>query len=386
MTRFNNKYPYTDFHELNADWLLETVKDAAAEAQEASDTVATYNDRLTTVEGDLAPIKAAMPGLASDVSDLQHDVGIMDSLITNTINPGLDTLQNEVETPSTGLLDRMTAAEGSISTLQNEVETPTTGLLDRVTALENQPSTGGITEYLRFRTGGTPIDWDPRITYTYLDGLIATTASADKTVNIILVEDDELGNTWYYTLNAGRYQISAGTPRGGFAFTCRKPVLDGNNVIVGYNVCMVDVDKNAATPTYTEVYEAALPTVTSADAGDVLTVDNSGNWVAGAGGSGVHHTLTQYNSNLTIDRAEYIEFDDYYVVTVRVTATDNIGAGSILFTSGISTAYATDCTGVNGGASDYTPICFVIGVTGNVILRNGANNGDLLSFSTVVIK
>lgn len=254
MTRFNNKYPYTDFHELNADWLLETVKDAAAEAQEASDTVATYNDRLTTVEGDLAPIKAAMPGLASDVSDLQHDVGIMDSLITNTINP-------------------------DIATLQSEVETPTTGLLDRVTALENQPAVGGITEYLRFGTGGTPIDWDARIDYTYLDDLIATTASADKTVNIILVEDDELGTTWYYTLYEGEYQISAGTPRGQFVFTCRKPVFDGNNVVLGFNVCSVTVNKNLATPVYSEVYEAILPAVTSADAGDVLTVDNSGNWV-----------------------------------------------------------------------------------------------------------
>lgn len=277
MTRFNNKYPYTDFHELNADWLLETVKDAAAEAKEASDTVATYNDRLTTVEGDLAPIKAAMPGLASDVSDLQHDVGIMDSLITNTINPGLETLQTEVETASTGLLDRMTAAEGSISTLENEVETPTTGLLDRVTALENQPATGGITEYLRFGTGGTPIDWDARITYTYLDDLIATTASADKTVNIILVEDDELGTTWYYTLNEGRYQISAGTPRGGFAFTCRKPVLDGNNNVIGYNVCTVDVDKNVATPTYSEVYEAlpaAATPITITGATNITIISN----------------------------------------------------------------------------------------------------------------
>ena len=273
MTRFNNKYPYTDFHELNADWLLETVKDAAAEAQEASETVATYNDRLTTVEGDLAPIKAAMPGLASDVSDLQHDVGIMDSLITNTINP-------------------------DIATLQNEVETPTTGLLDRVTALENQPVVGGVTEYLRFGTGGTPIDWDARIDYTYLDDLIATTASADKTVNIILVEDDELGTTWYYTLNEGEYQISAGTPRGQFTFVCRKPVLDGNNVVTGYKVCTVTVNKNVATPTYDEVY--VLPTVTSTDAGDVLTVDNSGNWVNAAPGSSSTPITITGATNITI--------------------------------------------------------------------------------------
>ena len=359
---FINKYPYVDFHELNADALIAKVDDASAEAKAAAETVATYDDRLTTVENDLAPIKSAMPGIASDVSDLQHDTGIIDSLITNTINP-------------------------AISTLQSEVETPTTGLLDRVTALENAPAVGGITEYLKFSSDVTPFDYDARITYTYLDGLIATTASADKTVNIILVEDNELGNTWYYTLDEGRYQVSAGTPRGGFAFTCRKPVLDGNNVVVGYDVCTVDVDKNSATPTYTEVYEAVLPAVTSADAGDVLTVDNNGDWVtATPGGGGVHHTLAQYEQNITIDRAEYIEFDDYYVVTVRVTATSNIGAGAILFTSDISTAYATDCTGVNGGASMYTPICFVVGVTGNVILRNAASNGDLLSFSTVVIK
>lgn len=359
---FVNKYPYVDFHELNADALIAKVDDASAEAKAAADTVATYDDRLTTVEGDLAPIKSAMPGIASDISDLQHDTGIIDSLITNTINPAIDTLQNEVETP-------------------------TTGLLDRVTALENQPAVGGITEYLRFGTGGTPIDWDARIDYTYLDDLIATTASADKTVNVILVEDDELGTTWYYTLNEGEYQISAGTPRGQFTFVCRKPVLDGNNVVTGYKTCTVTVNKNAATPTYDEVYEAVLPTVTSIDAGDVLTVDNSGNWVAATGGgSGVHHSLTQYEANLTIDRAEYLEFDNYYIVNVRVTATATISNGAILFTSGISTAYATDCAGVIIGQGVYKTEPFVVGSTGNIITRNSFTQGDLAAFSAVVLK
>lgn len=385
MTRFNNKYPYTDFHELNADWLLETVKDAAAEAQEASETVATYNDRLTTVEGDLAPIKAAMPGLASDVSGLQHDVGIMDSLITNTINPGLDTLQNEVETPSTGLLDRMTAAEGSISTLQNEVETPTTGLLDRVTALENQPSTGGVTEYLKFGTGGTPIDWDARITYTYLDGLIATQASADKTVNIMLVEDDEVGTTWYYTLNEGEYQISAGTPRGQFTFVCRKPVLDSNNVVTGYKVCTVTVNKNAATPTYTEVYEAILPAVTSADAGKTFVVNTSGELVL-ANGGGVKHEMTVNSSLFEKLDGYYIDCGEYYIVRIKVRAINPVSSTDNIFTDGPVVSVAPYFFGLN--LASYATHLMYISTSnpGYINSFSGATIGNVIDCTSVIVK
>lgn len=330
---FVNKYPYVDFHELNADALIAKVDDASAEAKAAAETVATYNDRLTTVEGDLAPIKSAMPGIASDISDLRHDTGIIDSLITNTINPAIDTLQNEVEAPSTGLLDR-------------------------VTALENQPAVGGITEYLRFGTGGTPIDWDARIDYTYLDDLIATTASADKTVNIVLVEDDELGTTWYYTLNEGEYQISAGTPRGQFTFVCRKPVLDGNNVVTCYKTCTVTVNKNAATPTYAEVQE------------DVVTGVENG-------------SITYSHANITA--TAYWERINNVVTVNTLFHADYNGLTGTLFTlpyvpkAGFGTFFR--CSGSNADLQTW-----VSGTTGDVSISTTTDAGNNYGTSFSYIK
>ena len=56
-----SRFPYSDFHRLNADWILEKLKemigltqDAAEEAQAAAETVATYGYRLTAVEADAA--------------------------------------------------------------------------------------------------------------------------------------------------------------------------------------------------------------------------------------------------------------------------------------------------------------------------------------------
>lgn len=383
MTRFNNKYPYTDFHELNADWLLDTVQDAAADAKEAAETVETYNDRLTTVENDLAPIKSAMPDIASDISDLKHDTGVIGTLITDTINPAIDTLQAEVETPTTGLLDRVTSVEGDVDTLKNEVEAPTTGLLDRVTVLENQPSVGGVTEYLKFSSDVTPFDYDARITYTYLDGLIGTTASVDKNINIILVEDNELGTTWYYTLTEGEYQISAGTPRGQFVFICRKPVFDANNIVVGFNVCSVVVNKNAATPAYSEVYEAVLPEVSVADAGSFLAVDENGEWGLDTPSAGVWTDITLYaGANATINgsickrNGNQIIFDVFLNITGTTTPGEALVTGfPAIETLTLTSRLATGRYRANGASTFDLYFC---GITDNLNCAFTLNAGDEL--------
>lgn len=56
-----SRYPYTDFHRLNADWILDQVKASAAaaaqaaeDAETAANIVTAYDTRLTLVEGDVA--------------------------------------------------------------------------------------------------------------------------------------------------------------------------------------------------------------------------------------------------------------------------------------------------------------------------------------------
>lgn len=85
-----------------------------------------------------------------EIADLvdAHDLTISGGGDIGTNATNIATLQTEVETATTGLLDRVTALETAdtaddtaVSTLQTEVETATTGLLDRTTALETAKTT-----------------------------------------------------------------------------------------------------------------------------------------------------------------------------------------------------------------------------------------------------
>ena len=357
---FTNKYPYVDFHELNADVLIAKVDDASAEAKAAADTVATYNDRLTTVEGDLAPIKSAMPGIASDISDLQHDTGIIDSLITNTINPAIDTLQNEVETP-------------------------TTGLLDRVTALENQPATqSNAVYYLEFDSSLVAIDpdnaYDSRIDYDWLKQFVPLNTSGEDT-HVIKLYDSHTQKV--YDLAAFHLQESA-SPDGAFAFTNRSEHSTGG--VVDYYVnSTVTVSQNASNPAFLEENESLLPAVTSADAGDVLTVDNNGDWVNAAPGGGVSGTFVQ-GGGVNFDVADYIEYDDYIIVNIRGTVTSPLNAGATIVTGGPSVTNSANAVGVLASLNDYNPICVAYSTNGSIVIRPALTTGDTFYISIMVIK
>lgn len=68
-----SRFPYTDFHRLNADWILEKVKEMLGLTQQAAETVEGYETRLSTVE--TAAAGAVRFDAAQDLSSAQQTQG-----------------------------------------------------------------------------------------------------------------------------------------------------------------------------------------------------------------------------------------------------------------------------------------------------------------------
>lgn len=125
MTRlpFFNKYPYTNFEQLNLDWLMNTVGsfesrvDAVETKVSELDTkVDTFDDRITQNTDDIAGIKTR---LDDDEDDLD---GLKDRMTTAEGN--ITSLTGRVDDHDDDIADlktRMTGAEGDVDQLQNDL-------------------------------------------------------------------------------------------------------------------------------------------------------------------------------------------------------------------------------------------------------------------------
>lgn len=97
-------FPYTDFHRLNADWILKTVRTCAQKVKEASETVVTYADRLLQVE--------------TDVTLLEGTVSTMNGTLTTTTEKAngavrFDTTQSLTDVQKTAARDNIGAVAAS---------------------------------------------------------------------------------------------------------------------------------------------------------------------------------------------------------------------------------------------------------------------------------
>ena len=81
MLNFFNKYPYTDFHELNLDWLLDRMRKLEDELNDALETLSTeiYNQVMTDMQPTLNGLRNDLNALTNDFSSLRGQFANLDA-------------------------------------------------------------------------------------------------------------------------------------------------------------------------------------------------------------------------------------------------------------------------------------------------------------------
>ena len=77
---FFNKYPYTDFHELNADWLLMKMQELDKRLDEALQTLSTqiYNQVMEDIQPELKSLKDEMTLIENSFTSLRGEFAALD--------------------------------------------------------------------------------------------------------------------------------------------------------------------------------------------------------------------------------------------------------------------------------------------------------------------
>lgn len=100
--RFFNKYPYTDFHELNLDWVVEKTQDCVDAVEEMDDRVTTLETSMTNVQGRLTTAEERIARQESDIRGLSAAVG--------EIRDGVTALEN-AEIQDADMIDGVSSVE-----------------------------------------------------------------------------------------------------------------------------------------------------------------------------------------------------------------------------------------------------------------------------------
>ena len=102
MLNFFNKYPYTDFHELNLDWLLDRMRKLEDELNDALETLSTeiYNQVMTDLQPTFTGLRNDLNALTNDYNTLRGQFEELDAefdAFTAYVNSQILNLQTYVD-------------------------------------------------------------------------------------------------------------------------------------------------------------------------------------------------------------------------------------------------------------------------------------------------
>lgn len=131
-------YPYTDFHRLNADWILEKTKEAAALVEGAESRFAALESDVASLQQGLGIVEQQVSGheewlqnlegrmdaAESDIDNLEADVDALDGRL-DTADSDIETLQQGlgiVEQQVGGHEDWLLNLDGRMDTAENDID------------------------------------------------------------------------------------------------------------------------------------------------------------------------------------------------------------------------------------------------------------------------
>lgn len=142
MALWDNQYPYTDFHEMNLDYVLtiaEEMKTTIQQLQAALGRIETTETNVDQLQGDVAALQDSVMRLNTTliqqgerigtaegninslntvVASLRADILTLQGLINNTISPQIDVLSGRVTVNET----HIAALEEAVSSIQYDVD------------------------------------------------------------------------------------------------------------------------------------------------------------------------------------------------------------------------------------------------------------------------
>ncbi len=166
MAGFVNKYPYTDFHELNADYLLERLKSVEEQIADIEESI--KEELSEWLKEQLAPYEETLENLIKEVNDLAEEteqtLASYDQKITDFINSVNDELASirmelinsiqavndltdlKIEQNNIYLLNEITENVGDLFVVQN----PFTGEIVTIQSMIDYLSAFHITDAITY--------------------------------------------------------------------------------------------------------------------------------------------------------------------------------------------------------------------------------------------